>query len=86
MSELAPDRELQRLRWRCRRGMRELDQMLGRYLDRYWAQAPEAERGVFLQLLDTEDDILWRWMMGTDRPADASLDSLVQSIRALPPA
>lgn len=65
--------------------MRELDQLLGRYLDRNWGHASERERGVFLQLLDTEDDILWHWMMGTDRPADASLDSLVQSIRALPP-
>lgn len=65
--------------------MRELDQLLGRFLDRAWAHASDAERGVFLQLLDTEDDILWHWMMGTDRPADDSLDALVQFIRALPP-
>ena len=25
--------ELKRLRWRCRRGMRELDQLFDRYLD-----------------------------------------------------
>lgn len=66
--------------------MRELDQMLGRYLDREWAHASDAQRGVFLQLLDTEDDTLWHWMMGTARPSDAPLDTLVQFIRTLPPA
>ena len=76
--------ELRRLRWRCRRGMRELDQMFGRYLDRQWRQAPAAERAVFLRLLDTEDDKLWHWFMGHDTAPDAELDALVQRIRQLP--
>ena len=46
----AEEIEFKRLRWRCRRGMRELDQLFGRYVDRAWAGASEAERGVFLQL------------------------------------
>lgn len=79
-----PDLELKKLRWRCRRGMKELDQLLTRYLDREWAQASEAERGVFLQLLDCEDDRLWRWLMGFEHSDDAALDTLIQRIRALP--
>lgn len=78
--------ELRRLRWRSRRGMRELDQLFNRWLDQRYAQASEAERGVFLLLLDCEDDRLWKWFLGHERPADAELDALVQSIRALPPA
>ena len=77
--------ELRRLRWRCRRGMRELDQLLTRWLDREWASASEAERGVFLRLLDCEDDRLWRWFLGHETPFDAELDSLVQRLRTLPP-
>jgi antitoxin CptB len=76
--------ELQRLRWRCRRGMRELDQLLGRYLDRRWASADAAERADFERLLDCEDDRLWRWFLGYQRPDDALLDALVQRILALP--
>jgi len=64
--------------------MRELDQLLTRYLDLGWAQASEAERGVFLQLLDCEDDRLWRWFLGHETAPDAPLDTLVQRIRALP--
>ncbi|HEY9400676.1 MAG TPA: succinate dehydrogenase assembly factor 2 [Luteimonas sp.] len=77
--------ELKRLHWRCRRGMRELDQLLVRWLDRQWTQSSEDERAVFLRLLDSEDDRLWRWFLGHEVAPDDALDSLVQRIRTLPP-
>ena len=76
--------ELRRLRWRCRRGMRELDQLLERYLDQRWAAASEVERGAFLRLLDCEDDRLWRWVLGHERADDDALQSMVERLRALP--
>lgn len=76
--------ELRRLRWRCRRGMRELDQLMERYLDRCWLDAPADERGVFLRLLETEDDKLWRWFLGYDTVPDVELAQMVERIRALP--
>lgn len=84
MSE-ADDAEFRRLQWKCRRGMRELDDLLTRYLDREWRQGSELQRGVFLRLLDTEDDKLWYWFMGHQSPPDAALDTLVRHIRTLPP-
>ena len=77
--------EFRRLRWRCRRGMRELDQLMLRYLDREWVTDSEAGRAVFLQLLDTEDDKLWRWFMGYEAIPDVDIASLIQRIRDLPP-
>ncbi|MCL7713734.1 succinate dehydrogenase assembly factor 2 [Stenotrophomonas mori] len=76
--------ELKKLRWRCRRGMRELDQLFGRYLDQRWRQAPTAERAVFLQLIETEDDKLWRWSMGYETCPDAPQAALLEYIRTLP--
>lgn len=76
--------ELKKLRWRCRRGMRELDQLFGRYLDRRWVDAPATERAVFLQLLETEDDKLWRWSMGYEACPDAQQARLIADILALP--
>ena len=81
---LDDDTELRRLRWRCRRGMRELDQLLERWLEREWRQSPTAQREVFLRLLDCEDDRLWRWFMGYEACADAELSELIARIRALP--
>ncbi|GHA70763.1 hypothetical protein GCM10007067_03740 [Lysobacter bugurensis] len=64
--------------------MRELDQLLERYLDRCWLEAGFVERGVFLRLLESEDDKLWRWFLGYDTPPDVELAHLVERIRALP--
>ena len=80
----ADELEFKRLRWHCRRGMRELDHLLGRYLDREWRQASASERGVFLRLLATEDDKLWRWFMGYEAVTDVEISPLVERIRALP--
>lgn len=76
---------MRKLRWRCRRGMRELDQLMERYLDRRWRSAPTIERELFLQLLETEDDKLWRWCMSRERPEDAQLAQFVEKLLELPP-
>jgi antitoxin CptB len=81
----ADDAELSRLRWRCRRGMRELDQLFGRYLDREWRSDSPVQRDVFLGLLEVQDDKLWHWFMGHERSDDAQQQALVDRIRALPP-
>lgn len=85
MVEHADEVELRRLRWKCRRGMRELDQLLTRWLEREWRDSPAGQRAVFLRLLETEDDRLWVWLMGRDSPSDAELAALVAHIRQLPP-
>lgn len=76
--------ELGRLRWRSRRGMRELDVLFNRYLDHAWAEDPEQQRGIFLRLLDCEDDKLWRWFMGYEDVPDAELRAFVRRILDLP--
>lgn len=77
--------ELRKLRWRCRRGMRELDQLLERWLDRDYAAASEAQRVVFRRLLDSEDDRLWRWFLGHETSDDVEIAALVGYIRTLSP-
>ncbi len=84
MPESDIDPEIKRLRWRCRRGMRELDQLMLRYLDGRWSTADDQERKQFLQLLDTEDDMLWRWFMGRERPQDVALVQIIDIITELP--
>ncbi len=64
--------------------MRELDQLLERWLDREYAGSSEAQRGVFRRLLDSEDDRLWRWFLGHEAPADVEIAALIDKIRSLP--
>lgn len=78
------DDELRALRWRCRRGMRELDQLFERWLERGWPRASERERGVFRRLLDVEDPRLWRAFLGQESLEDAELQQMVDAIARLP--
>jgi antitoxin CptB len=52
-------KEMERVRWRCRRGLLELDIVLGRFIaDRYPRMSNE-QRVVFDELLDLPDTELW---------------------------
>ena len=82
MASTDDDAELRKLRWRCRRGMRELDQLLGGWLDAAGAGATSARLASFAALLECEDSDLWDWLSGRSRPLDATLAGLVDEIRA----
>lgn len=76
--------ELNRLRWRCRRGTLELDLLLIRYLENVYLAAEAKEKQVFLQLLELEDTDLLRYLMGEGLSSDADLAELIAKIRTLP--
>ena len=80
MTEANEPLPIQALRWRCRRGMRELDVLMGRWLELFHADASTALQLEFQQLLDCEDDLIWDWMMGR-APPPAALSGIVSSIR-----
>ncbi len=50
--------ELARLKWQCRRGTKELDFLLNRYLETGYLVADQEERELFVELLGMEDDEL----------------------------
>jgi len=79
------DFNMARLRWRCRRGMRELDVMLTRYLDRVWATASPSERDAFMQLVDLQDPDLFGYLVGRATPAEESQRAIIACIRRLEP-
>ena len=53
-----------RLRWRCRRGLLELDIVLGRFIENRYPQLNEQQRIVFDELLDMADNDLWSLVTG----------------------
>jgi antitoxin CptB len=74
--------ELARLRWRCRRGMLELDLLFRDFLDHAYPQLDAAERKAFDHLLDYPDAVLLEWLMGRIRPTDTDVIQLVDKIRS----
>ena len=73
--------QLKKLRWRCRRGMRELDAMLEAYISRLQHTMPAHQEQAFASLLDSEDDQLWDWLSGRELCPDANLRTIIDDIR-----
>lgn len=70
-----------RLAWQCRRGMRELDELLHGYLDKRYATLDAGGRRLFETLLDYPDSVLLELLMGRMAPADRDIAHLVRDIR-----
>lgn len=58
-----------RLRWRCRRGMRELDAAMRAYLDHHYVEASAEEQALFEELQEMQDPQLYRLISGKAREA-----------------
>jgi antitoxin CptB len=77
----ASDDRLKRLRWRCRRGTRELDALLGGWLEARRDSIDAGELATFDALLDQQDPVLWDWLMGHAEPPRADWRAIVAEIR-----
>ncbi|MBK9676604.1 MAG: succinate dehydrogenase assembly factor 2 [Betaproteobacteria bacterium] len=73
--------QLNRLRWRCRRGMLENDLILARYLEARGTEMSETDVAALDRLLDLADNDLWDLLSGRTEAADAALQPLLQSLR-----
>lgn len=78
--------ETARLRWRCRRGTKELDLLLGRFLERAYADAPPAVQRAFRRLLECQDPELYALLSGRMSANDPELADVVERIRHCPPS
>jgi antitoxin CptB len=66
-----------RLKWRCRRGLLELDIVLQRFLERHPVDP------LFAELLELPDNDLWDIIIGRSERFDARLKGAVERLRAV---
>ncbi len=71
-----------RLRWRCRRGTREMDLILDRFLAAAGDELDEDTRRGLERLLDRSDQDILDWIARRSAPPDPALSSLVDRIRS----
>ncbi len=76
-----PD-EAAKLRWRCRRGMRELDAILKNFLAATYDSLDDADKARFSGLLELPDPELHAYLVGRNSPADEPLERLLDRIRS----
>jgi antitoxin CptB len=76
----APRLQARRLLWRCRRGMKELDVLLERFV-RGALAGNEVELDTFEELLALPDPLLAGYLLGGNTPPEAHLARLTAAIR-----
>ncbi len=62
--------DVNRVRWRCRRGSLELDVILGGFLTNCYASLSAVQRADFERLLAQPDQLLSEWLGQTVSPPD----------------
>lgn len=69
------------LRWACRRGMLELDILLGDFLDAGYDALSEIEQQLFQDLLAYPDQELYEIFLRDKKPWDLALEPVIEKIR-----
>ncbi len=72
--------DLRKIKWRSRRGMRELDALCDRYLNNHFENAPDSEKDLYLSLLDMQDPELYSLLMHRAEYPSQEIEALVLKI------
>lgn len=71
---------VRKLKWLCRRGMKELDILLERFIDIHYQSLADGSWPEFESLLQAEDDVLWDWFQDPAHPQAVAYRELLEQI------
>lgn len=69
------------LLWNCRRGMKELDVAIERFMATKYKSLTIDQKEVFSDLLKTDDGELFAWLIGSYDPEDDSFKAMIKLLR-----
>ncbi len=75
-----------RLRWQCRRGMRELDELLLKYLEERYPLADDDEKAAFQAVLALADPELNGYLLQRQVPAAEPIANVIRQILSRTPS
>lgn len=82
MIVMNPEAINSRLRWRCRRGMLELDILLNDFLDNTHTSLNDDQKVLFDIMLDYPDQVLLDLLMGNMLASNQSINGIVHLINS----
>jgi succinate dehydrogenase flavin-adding protein (antitoxin of CptAB toxin-antitoxin module) len=77
-----PDRDTERIKWHCRRGLLELDLVLERFVVHHLGELDAGQTAVFKELLAYEDNDLLDMVLGRADPVNERLSAVLEMMRA----
>ncbi|MBT9613226.1 MAG: succinate dehydrogenase assembly factor 2 [Burkholderiales bacterium] len=73
--------EMNRLRWKCRRGMLELDLVLNQFLEQDYSTLDADAKQAFVTLLEAGDEELWALITDEAAGAAPELQTVINRLR-----
>ena len=70
-----------RVRWLCRRGMKELDLVINRFFESNYDSLTEQEQFEFKDFLNVEDPVIFSWIMGRTSPEKDSHAAIIDKLQ-----
>jgi antitoxin CptB len=77
------ERDRDRIKWHCRRGLLELDLVLERFVAKHLDALDATQTEVFKELLAYEDNDLLDMVMGRAEPVNTQLGTVLEMMRSL---
>jgi antitoxin CptB len=74
-------KNIERLRWQCRRGMLELDILLEAFLEQHYTGLSPTQQRNFIKLLEYPDPFIHAWCVSGEEPDQDEFMELVKMIR-----
>lgn len=72
--------DIGKIRWKCRRGMLELDIILENFYEQQFQMLTDEEKILFSQLLDEPDPLLYNWLLRHNIVHDSKFDIILGRI------
>ena len=73
--------DLAKIQWACRRGMLELDVLLGNFFKDVYSSLNVSDQELFVELLDQPDPMLFSWLLGREIPEDKRFAHITEMIQ-----
>ena len=75
-------KNLARLKWACRRGMLELDVLLGNFLEQVYPTLSPTKKQEFAELLECADPELFSWLIRNEKPIETRFIPIIEAIQS----
>ena len=72
-----------KLKWRCRRGVKEFDVLFNQFLDKEYSRLTEEQKGYFHLLLDEQDPIIMDWLFDRSQPEDEGMKWIIGRLQRI---
>jgi antitoxin CptB len=72
---------IEKIKWKCRRGTKELDLLLGKFFDQFFMDSDNKKKEAFVRLIDMQDPEIYDLLIGKKKAQNSDIESVIKLIR-----